>query len=944
MFKTLNPQGQNCFSQFAKYVLPVAVLNLLGAAPLVAATYNWNSAQDAYTVSDIDLRYLNEQTAGQAGWVTYQDDGNFYTGDGKQVRFWGYTGSVEGTFAGQQERARFLAKRGINLHRWHTSVYSNSANTLDSVNMSSVDSLHRAVSANKQQGIYTEISYFFILGLRMQPQWEIDGYTNEWFAANPGQVDRAPFGLQFFDDKFKAAIKKWLEVILTTPNPYETDKRALKDDPAVAYIELQNEDNLFFWTFDPGTFPPEQQAKIAKKFGDYLVAKYGSISAAQAAWGSGAERAGDDPGNGRMVLQGAGSMTGVGGNSASSRRLADNIAFCTKTQYDFYVELSDAARALGYGGVLGGSNWTTADGKNLYDAELYTYTAAGVTDSHNYYGTYAYQGTNSPGPGDLFYSVATVENPRSGSVALKTVEGHPHVVSEVAWVNPSNHSSEGALVAAAYSSMRSYDGWIWFAYAGTSWDVEYETWPMAKPSVLGQFPGAALLYRRGDVDVASTLVREGKTLQSIANRQANIISSTFGWRLTDNPTTRFKYNPTTGLGDVDSAAMLAGGVDLAFDTDADFVSDKLATLIDNTKKTITSATGQLVSDATAKILTVNSPRSQAAVGYLKNKGDITLDDVIIRAGTTFSFGSVLVISLDGLPIGQSSKLLVQAGTQDNLTGYTTEPATISGLAGEKLISVGQTPWTLQEVDVRITLRNKVAADLIKVQPLNENGYAAGSPVAATLTPQGLRFSLPKNAMYTLVTMNPPADKAPVITTKNLTNAVTGKDYSAQLQALSGDGALTWTVTEGTTLPAGLSLSTSGLLSGRINNGNTDSFSVTVTDADGDAAVQSLFLISLPYGSISLLDTEGATFRFGDFAWNEKLGFLYDGFYPFVYSFNYQSWLYFFDGPGVTESGGYFLYDFSKSQFGYTQLSYYPWYFTAGGPNHGQPVDLSVVHQ
>ena len=43
------------------------------------------------------------------------------------------------------------------------------------------------------------------------------------------------------------------------------------------------------------------------------------------------------------------------------------------------------------------------------------------------------------------------------------------------------------------------DGWIWFATSTLEYDDSVEKFPLALPSLLGQFPGAALLYRRGDV-------------------------------------------------------------------------------------------------------------------------------------------------------------------------------------------------------------------------------------------------------------------------------------------------------------------------------------------------------------------------------------------------------------------------------------------------------------
>src|SRR5262245_22557158 len=42
----------------------------------------------------IDLRHLNEKTAGESGFVTVDAQGDFRTGDGKPVRFWAVNTTV----------------------------------------------------------------------------------------------------------------------------------------------------------------------------------------------------------------------------------------------------------------------------------------------------------------------------------------------------------------------------------------------------------------------------------------------------------------------------------------------------------------------------------------------------------------------------------------------------------------------------------------------------------------------------------------------------------------------------------------------------------------------------------------------------------------------------------------------------------------------------------
>lgn len=81
-----------------------------------------------------------------------------------------------------------------------------------------------------------------------------------------------------------------------------------------------------------------------------------------------------------------------------------------------------------------------------------------------------------------------------------------------------------------------------------------------------------------------------------------------------------------------------------------------------------------------------------------------------------------------------------------------------------------------------------------------------------------------------------------------------------------------------------------------------------------------------------------TVPLGDGFWyNHGLGFLWSdiGVFPFAYLFSYANWLYFFS-EGATEEG-YYLYDFARSQFGFTGSGFYPFYFSVPG---NEVVDLT----
>jgi hypothetical protein len=79
----------------------------------------------------------------------------------------------------------------------------------------------------------------------------------------------------------------------------------------------------------------------------------------------------------------------------------------------------------------------------------------------------------------------------------------------------------------------------------------------------------------------------------------------------------------------------------------------------------------------------------------------------------------------------------------------------------------------------------------------------------------------------------PASTIPISITTVLPTALLNVPYIRQLQEKGGVGALTWTVSTGT-LPTGLTLSSTGLLSGTPTAVGVSQFTVQVTDSSTPA--------------------------------------------------------------------------------------------------------------
>jgi hypothetical protein len=86
--------------------------------------------------------------------------------------------------------------------------------------------------------------------------------------------------------------------------------------------------------------------------------------------------------------------------------------------------------------------------------------------------------------------------------------------------------------------------------------------------------------------------------------------------------------------------------------------------------------------------------------------------------------------------------------------------------------------------------------------------------------------------------------APNITTATLEGGTVDQSYSQTLRANGGIGALTWTVSSGS-LPAGLTLTSAGTISGTPTNAGTSNFIVTVTDTFNQSDTQALSITVTP---------------------------------------------------------------------------------------------------
>jgi hypothetical protein len=437
------------------------------------------------------LRVLNEKFAGENGFIQARDDKFVHGKNNRPVRFWAVNaggGLVALDKASVDYLARTLAKRGVNMVRIHGGIWGQD---FRHVNREYLDKYFYFVAAMKREGIYTNLSIYFPLWLELR--------ENSGFAGYPAPGTANPFALLFFNEEFQQIYRNWWRVLLTTENPYTG--MALRDDPAVAVAELVNEDSYLFWTFTYNNIPAPQMAILEKEFGDWLSTKYGSVQAALSTWNSPDEH--DNLAQGRVGFMPLGAIKDV-----RNRRAQDTATFLTEHQTKFFREtITFLRQELGYKAIIHGSNWITADARVLGPLDKYSNTVADFMDRHGYYGG-LHQGERagySISKGDRYDDRAAVsfDPERSGgnadfSLPIMDIQynGLPSTISEINWTPPNRFRADLPLLSAAYGALQGTDGFFFFALSGPSWQEVLGKFSIQTPVALGQFPAAALLYRR----------------------------------------------------------------------------------------------------------------------------------------------------------------------------------------------------------------------------------------------------------------------------------------------------------------------------------------------------------------------------------------------------------------------------------------------------------------
>ena len=288
----------------------------------------------------------------------------------------------------------------------------------------------------------------------------------------------------------------------------------------------------------------------------------------------------------------------------------------------------------------------------------------------------------------------TMVNERGGTLpglALKRVAGKPHACTEYNHPAPNTYSSEGMLLLAAYAALQDWDAIYAYTYSHTRSDG----WDMRKitgffdfdqhPTKMATLPAAAALFLRGDVQPAKQCV----TVPLSSEQEADQLRTARAWSLVD-----------AGNVGVPCEAALIHRVAIAPDGSKPLRNALPADRIATAGNRFVSDTGALVWDVREKnrgVVTINSPRSKAVIGFGGGKR-FELGGFIIEPaeGMQNGWSAITLTALDGDAKSPKRWLLTATGYAEN-TGMGWKNAEKSSVGR----AWGQAPSRVEGVEAKL---------------------------------------------------------------------------------------------------------------------------------------------------------------------------------------------------------------------------------------------------
>ncbi|HEY3323199.1 MAG TPA: hypothetical protein VGP72_22285 [Planctomycetota bacterium] len=650
--------------------------------------------------SAISVNEWLDKPAGKHGIVTMVGD-HFEFADGTRVKFWGTNLSYGGACCPKKEDADVTAARfakygvnGVRLHKFCGPGWEGIGDPQDGTKLTpdGLERLDYFCSKMTENGVYYGFSHTF--GYIVRPGNRAKLLAYDEIQKN---LQGKTYALINYAEDVQDLMIEMVINLLKHKNPHTGKTYA--EDPALSYIELQNEDDIFFYTTE-GVLQkcPTYRKDLMKRFGEWLKAKYTSQEGLAAAWKDALKKeetieAGSIAIQGNPWFMGDGGLGQVKDRVGPRQRLLDNAAFLHDVQNKFYTRFVKAIRDAGYKGPLCGSPWQ-APAMIPHYYNLRSDYLAGWIDRHNYF------------EGGMLGTMLTKPGGGLLSSGLQQVADRPFGVSEWITVYPDLYSAEGPAIYAAYGmGLQGWDASYEFQsgssrpFSKIAGNFPWGVWEADVPSQIGQFPALARMIFRGDV-------KEGEVISS---RRVS---------LEDLRTGKFSFSDQIEqAGDIKefggscpAKALAAGRCVVEF-------ADKptASTFPDMSKyekdKVITSCNKQLVWDYSGKgFFTVDTEGTKAVVGFAEGK-ELALGNV--KISMQIPYASIFVTAAEKTAaLANAKSALITAVARNCNSGFK------YSAIDHRVLENGKEPIMLEPVKAKISIAGR---EIAAVNVLDQDG-------------------------------------------------------------------------------------------------------------------------------------------------------------------------------------------------------------------------------
>ena len=673
------------------------------------APFSMDHRRGALSASPVDVSFLLDAPAGKHGFIQVKD-GHLATGDGQRLRLWGVNITDWSPGSRQipsKEDAPFwastLARFGVNCVRFQFLDLETPRGLLDghradtrALDPEALDRQDFFIAELEKKGIY--IDFNLLVG---RPFKSADGVED----AN--LLRQGSKGTSLYDHRLIELQKEYAQQLLGHLNPYT--KLKYTGDPAVALVEINNENALDIGYRAPSPFYLRELTEmynqwLAKHRTPEEIAKLRALTAARP----------DAP---VPLMQWHGQAS-----SAPPPRFDAEAEFYNDVQHDYFVDMENYLKQS-----LGSKSLVIATADHSHSNSGYPVLLAessmDVIDGHDYWQHPEMYVRKSPMVNDPLNSTV-VELSRSAIAAT------PYTVSEVNNPFPNDYDGEGIPILASYGLLQDWDGIMWYtfepkmdpdwkSYVGDPFDISLD------PVKMPELAQGALMFLRGDLEKARTTGQRSYSTHQVFDSM--LLPGT------ERPYFTPGFPLDLPLEHEVRISSLSGLPTRSYpDTPA--------------PDPIVSDTHQLAwytSPQKTGLVTVDSPRTQALIGFVRANGKFD-SNLAVQVDNTFC--TVLLSSLDEKPIAQASKLLLVAGGRVENTGQQWNSV------GTDVTNWGSSPTLIEPVKGTLTLQHLNAARAVLLQPINGAGQPEGPALPFTKKGDGWIVSLgqPVTTWYEVV--------------------------------------------------------------------------------------------------------------------------------------------------------------------------------------------------